>query len=177
MLIHELTKQESLDVLAGAHLGRLACCQRRQPYIVPMYFAYQNQCLYSFSMPGQKIDWMRANPLVCVEADHLTREQWATVVVSGRYVELSDTAEMRSERALAFQLLQRRAVWWEPGSLKVTQGGTPPPLAPIYYRINIVQITGRRTTVESGPPVTSQSMADSSKKGWLHDMARRVRRR
>ena len=177
MLIHELTRQASLDVLAGTRLGRLACCQRMQPYIVPFYFAYQNHCLYSFSMPGQKIDWMRANPLVCVEADQMRREQWTTVVVSGRYVELSDTAEMRSERALAFELLQRRAVWWEPGSLKVTQGGTPPPLAPIYYRINIVQITGRSATVELSPSDTSQSTADSTKKGWLHAMARRVRRR
>jgi hypothetical protein len=168
MLIHELTKQESLDVLAGAHLGRLACCQRMQPYIVPIYFAYHNQCLYSFSMPGQKIDWMRANALVCVEADHMRREQWTTVVMSGRYVELADTAEMRSERALAFELLQHRAVWWEPGSLKMPQGGAPPALVPIFYRINIVQITGRRATVELGPPDTSQSTADSTPKGRLH---------
>lgn len=173
MLIQELTKQASLNVLASTHLGRLACCQRMQPYIVPIFFAYQNHCLYSFSLPGQKIDWMRANPLVCVEADYTRREQWATVVVSGRYVELSDTPEMQSERALAFELLQRRAVWWEPGSLKATQGGMP--LAPIYYRINIVQITGRSATVELDPSDTTQSGADAAKEAWLHKVLRQVR--
>ena len=177
MLIHELTRQASLDVLARTHLGRLACSQRMQPYIVPFNFAYQNNCLFSFSMPGQKIDWMRANPLVCVEADHMRREQWTTVVVFGRYEELSDTAEMRSERALALGLLQQRAVWWEPGCVKITQGGTCPALIPIFYRINIARITGRRATFEPGAPDTRQSTADSAKRGWLHKLLRRVRRR
>ena len=177
MLIHELTRQASLDVLASTRLGRLACCQRMQPYIVPFYFAFQNNCLYSFSLPGQKIDWMRANPLVCVEADHMRREQWSTVVVFGRYLELSDTAEMRRERELALALLQQRADWWEPGSVRITQAGTPPALVPIFYRINIVQITGRRGTAEPGAPDIRQSTADSAKKGWLHGMLRRVRQR
>ena len=148
-----------------------------QPYIVPIHFAYQNNCLYSFSMPGKKIDWMRANPLVCVEADHITREQWTTVVVFGRYGELFDTTEMWSERALALELLQRRAEWWEPGCVKIAQGSTPPALVPIFYRISIEQISGRSTTLEPGAPDTSQSTASSAKRGWLHKLLRRVRRK
>ena len=128
-------------------------------------------------MPGQKIDWMRANPSVCVEADHLRREEWTTVVVFGRYHELSDTAEMWSERALALGLLQQRAMWWESGSARMTQDGTPSAPVPIFYRINIVQITGRRGTVELRAPDTSQSTANSAKRGWLHKLMRRVRRR
>ena len=157
MLILELTRQASLDVLARTHFGRLACSQQMQPYIVPFNFAYQNNCLHSFSMPGQKIDWMRANPLVCVEVDQMRREQWTTVVVFGRYEELSDTAETRSECALASRLLQQRAVWWEPGCVKVPQGGTPPALVPILYRISIVQITGRHGTFDPGASDTRQS--------------------
>ena len=176
MLIHELTRQASLDALASTHLGRLACCQGTQPYIVPFHFAYQNNRLYSFSLPGQKIDWMRANPVVCVEADHMRREQWTTVVVFGRYVELSDTAEMRSERALALALLQQRAEWWEPGAERVTRGGAPPALVPIFYRIDIVQITGRRASVELGTSDAGQPTANAATKGWLHKMWRRVRR-
>ena len=157
MLIRELTRQASLDVLARTHFGRLACSQQMQPYIVPFNFAYQNNCLHSLSMPGQKIDWMRANPLVCVEVDQMRREQWTTVVVFGRYEELSDTAEMRSECALASRLLQKRAVWWEPGCVKVPQGGTPPALVPILYRISIAQITGRHGTFDPGASDTRQS--------------------
>ena len=67
MLIQELTKQASLDLLARSHVGRLGCAREGQPYIVPTYFAYANNCLYSFSTIGQKIDWMRTNPLVCLQ--------------------------------------------------------------------------------------------------------------
>lgn len=150
-MIAELTTQESLGVLARTQLGRLACSKSTQPYVVPFYFAYQGKCLYSFSMPGQKIDWMRANPLVCVEADQMRREHWTSVVVFGRYKELPDTEEMESERDLAVALLQKRPEWWQPGREKIAPCCPAPvtasTVAPVFYRIDIAKISGRR----SGP--------------------------
>lgn len=155
-MIAALTAEESLEVLANTQLGRLACSRDTQPYVVPFYFAYKDKCLYSFSMPGQKIDWMRLNPLVCVEADQMRREHWTSVVVFGRYKELPDTEEMESERARAVALLQKRAEWWEPGRTKMAPGGTAPataPLvAPVFYRIDIAKISGRRGGMQSGAP-------------------------
>jgi nitroimidazol reductase NimA-like FMN-containing flavoprotein (pyridoxamine 5'-phosphate oxidase superfamily) len=168
MLIQELTRQESLEVLARTHLGRLACARGMQPYVVPIHFAYQDYWLYGFSMPGQKIDWMRANPLVCVEADQMRREQWTTVVVFGRYEELCDTPEFRSTRSLAFNLLRQRAMWWEPGSEKI-HGGTPAAV-PVFYRIKVEQITGRRAASEQAVPGTKQTKLDPDKQGWLRKM-------
>ena len=176
MLVHELTRHESLEVLAHTQLGRLACTRGMQPYIVPIHFAYQNNCLYSFSMPGQKIDWMRANPLVCVEADQIRREHWATVVAFGRYEELRDTPEFSSERTLAFNLLRQRAMWWDHGGVKKMPGGTPAAV-PIFYRIKIVQITGRSATAEPGAPDIRPSTANPAKKSWLHKLLRQVRQR
>lgn len=94
MLIQEMTRKASLDLLARTHLGRLACTQGPQPYIVPIYFVYNAHYIYSFSTVGQKIEWMRANPLVCVQADEVvTSTQWQSVVVLGRYQELPNTPE------------------------------------------------------------------------------------
>ena len=174
MWIKELTTAECLEVLASTQLARLACARGMQPYIVPIYHAYQDQWIYSFSEPGQKINWMRANPLVCVEADHMRREQWATVVVFGRYQELSDTPEFRDERALAFNLLQRRATWWEPGSSKPMPGGRPAAI-PIFYRIKLEQITGRCGFSEQAVPDTKQAKADLDEQEWLRKIFRRVR--
>ena len=176
MLINELTRQASLEVLARTHFGRLACCRQLQPYIVPFHFDYQNNGLYSFSMPGQKIDWMRANPLVCVEADQIERDQWTTVIVFGHYTELPETNETRSERATALALLQQRAEWWEPGCVKIAQAGIPPEVGSIFYRISVGQISGRRTTLEPSAPATTQATAHSAKKHWLHALLRRDRR-
>ena len=143
-----MTRQASLNLLARAHLGRLASAQGSQPYVVPFYFAYNNSSLYSFTTVGQKIDWMRANPLVCVEADEVVSpEEWVSVIVFGRYEELPDTPEYQPERAVAYKfLLQKNAMWWEPGYAKMILHGTQRPLVPVFYRIHVVQITGHRAT-------------------------------
>lgn len=147
MLIQEMTKQASLDLLARAHVGRLACAQGNQPYVVPFYFTYHNDLLYSFATVGQKIDWMRANPLVCVETDEVVRtEEWASVIVFGRYEELPDTPQYEAERLVAYNLLQKKAMWWEPVYVETTLHGTQRPLVPVYYRIHVTQITGHRAT-------------------------------
>ena len=163
-------------MLAHTHLGRLACARGMQPYIVPIYFAYQEHWLYSFSVLGQKIDWMRANPLVCVEADQMRREHWDTVVVFGRYEELYDTPQFRSERTFAFHLLQQRAMWWEPGGAKRMPDGTPATDV-VFYRIKIEQITGRRGLSEQEVSDTMQAKTDPDDQGWLRNIFRRVRHR
>ena len=92
MLIQSMTWQASVELLARAKVGRLACAHEGQPYITPMSFTYEAGWLYSFSTVGQKITWMRANPLVCVETEELVdRQNWATVIALGRYEELPKT--------------------------------------------------------------------------------------
>ena len=159
MLIQELTRQASLDLLARTRLGRLACAQGTQPYVVPFYFAYHDGYLYSFTTVGQKIEWMRANPLVCVEADEVVSpQQWVSVVVFGRYEELPKTPEWQLEREFAWKLLQQYAMWWEPGYVKTNLHGTERPLVPIFYRIYVDRITGHRAILEpEAPPDTRLS--------------------
>jgi len=72
MLIHELTEHECRDVLKRTNLARLACSRHDQPYIVQIHFDFDGGSFYSFSALGQEIDWMRANPKVCVEVDDIT---------------------------------------------------------------------------------------------------------
>lgn len=95
-MIREMSRDECLQILAGSRLARLGCAHDNQPYVVPVYRAYHQPadgepCLYGFTTPGQKIAWMRANPLVCVEVDEvLAYDQWASVIAIGRYEELPE---------------------------------------------------------------------------------------
>ena len=93
MVIREMSEGECRKVLARARLARLACARENQPYVVPVYLAYEvTGCLYGFTTPGQKVEWMRTNPLVCVEVDEIaTYDQWVSVIVFGRYEELPET--------------------------------------------------------------------------------------
>jgi uncharacterized protein len=147
MVIRELTRQASLDFLARMNFGRLACAQGAQPYVVPLHFVYDHSYLYCFSTVGQKIQWMRANPRISLEADEIvSSQQWVSVIVTGRYEELPDTPEWSSERELASELLQKNAMWWEPGFAKTILHDKERPQEPVFYRIYIAEITGHRAT-------------------------------
>ncbi len=149
MVIYEMTMQASLDLLTRNRLGRLACARANQPYIFPIFFAYNENSLYCASTVGQKIELMRENPLVAVEVDQIDDVQhWASVIVSGRYEELTDAPETRDKRQLAWSLLQKHPTWWEPGYVKTILGHGERPIVPLYFRICVGEITGHRTTGE-----------------------------
>ena len=148
MIVQELSAKESSEILQGMSLGRLACARDNQPYIIPIRFAADDRCLclYGFSTVGKKVEWMRANPLVCVEADQITNsDQWVSIVASGKYEELPGNIEWQSVRTVAHDLLKQKAMWWEPGyATTILQNGAHRPLDPLYFRIHIVEISGRR---------------------------------
>jgi uncharacterized protein len=176
MLIHDMTRQACIDLLARTRLGRLACAREGQPYITPSYYAYDDNCLYSFSTLGQKITWMRANPLVCVEVDELVSPQdWATVIVSGTYEELPDTPQYEVYRRRTYDLLQGRPMWWEPGYVKTVLHEETRPMEPVYFRIHIDQISGHRGV----PDTVSSRESAATHEGpasWLRRILGRIKK-
>jgi len=152
MLIESMTPQASIELLARAKVGRLACALEGQPYITLMSVTYDAGWIYTFSTVGQKIAWMRTNPLICVEVDELvSRQDWATVIVLGRYEELPKTANYSNLRTHAYDLLHRHPMWWEPGYAKIIIEEKERPLEFVYFRIRIDQITGRRGIPDTHP--------------------------
>lgn len=180
MLIQEMTERECLEAIDWARFGRLACARDNQPYVPPFYFAYREKYLYSFATLGRKIEWMRSNPLVCVEVDEvISGQDWMSVIVFGRYEEMPDTPLWQGERELAHDMLSARAMWWQPGYVAMTHRGQPHSMTPLYYRIRIDDVTGHRavseeTKVEKVSPASSRS--SFSLKG-LRDSLRDLRKR
>jgi nitroimidazol reductase NimA-like FMN-containing flavoprotein (pyridoxamine 5'-phosphate oxidase superfamily) len=149
MQVEELNREASISLLGKLRFGRLACTQGSQPYVVPIHYAYHNDgYIYSFSKLGQKVSWMRANPLVCLEVDEIKNPQnWSSVVVFSYYEELLDTPYFKPLRELAYNLLQQREIWWEPGLARVIIESREHPSLPLFYRIFVEQITGRRASI------------------------------
>jgi nitroimidazol reductase NimA-like FMN-containing flavoprotein (pyridoxamine 5'-phosphate oxidase superfamily) len=141
MLITDLTIDECRAVLRGTNLGRLACVKYDQPYVVPIYFDFYEDYLYSFATLGKKIQWMRSNPRVCVEVDHILDQfNWTTVVAEGRYEELTRTPAHEAARKRAFSLFQNRPDWWFPAGGRTRRS---PDRVPVIYRIEIESLSGR----------------------------------
>jgi nitroimidazol reductase NimA-like FMN-containing flavoprotein (pyridoxamine 5'-phosphate oxidase superfamily) len=145
MLVSELRSGECYELLARLGFGRLACARDNQPYIVPIYFACEPERLYGFGTLGQKIEWMRSNPLVAVEADEVKSHiEWTSVVVRGRYEEFPDTPEYADRRQQAQSVLEKRSLWWQTGLASAqTRGSFNRDLA-VFYCIHIDEISGHR---------------------------------
>jgi len=147
MVIQEMSESECLELLGSAGFGRLACASENQPYVVPFYFACRGSYLYSFATLGQKIRWMRSNPLVCVETDVVySSQEWVSVIVSGRYEELPEGPERSREREIAQEVLQRRSMWWQPAYVATAHRESADSLDPVFFRISIDRVSGHRAT-------------------------------
>ena len=188
MFIQEMSENDCSNALTRTRLGRLACAHDNQPYVVPIYFVYEGPYLYGFTTLGLKVEWMRSNPLVCVELDEVeSSDQWTSIVIFGRYEELPELPETpvwtqyqrsphepsqpmvrptsvsatpgQRARLHAHELLHQHAEWWEPGCASRTHHNPDQPLTLVFYRIRIDRITGRRATRSPGGPVGSSTSA------------------
>jgi uncharacterized protein len=67
----EIKDREEIDsILKQAQVCRLAMVEGNAPYIVPMNFGYQDNCLYFHcAREGKKLDILRQNQEVCFEVD------------------------------------------------------------------------------------------------------------
>ncbi|CAN5339363.1 pyridoxamine 5'-phosphate oxidase family protein [soil metagenome] len=181
MQIHHLSRQECLELLAENRLMRLACAHENQPYIIPVYLVYHKDpegesWLYGFTTRGQKIDWMRQNPLVCVESDSVkASDKWISVIVQGRFEEMPETSRTTNEALRmpvipeptreaggsmgvpgrvdpplgAWQIVRAFSEWQEPGYTTWrarTQPDSDCRFVSVFYRIRLDAVTGHKAT-------------------------------
>jgi uncharacterized protein len=155
MIIQKLSKEECLNFLKEIRFGRLGCVRDKQPYFVPIYFVSDEQHIYGFTTRGQKIRWMRENPLVCIEADQVIDHlRWTSVVVLGKYQELRDTFTSPGLREYALEVLQHRTMWWQPAVVTTRDSESAGTASHIFYRIRIDEISGHR----AGPDSLAETM-------------------
>lgn len=146
MLINEISEDECRDVLANATIARLACCLDNQPYVVPIALSYEADFLYFFSTVGKKIEWMRANPRVCIQVDSVTAQsEWVSVIVNGEYQELVEP-RFTDERNHARKLIEKRHHWWLNAMAERRAQVRDQDITPIFFRIRITSMTGLRSS-------------------------------
>ena len=171
MVIQEMTPQECRQMLARTNLARLACARNNQPYVVPIHVDLDGGFLYGYATLGQKIEWMRANPLVCVEMDELSsREQWATLIVFGKYEELPKTLGRERARNIAERLFQQHPMWWEPASVPIV---STTQRMPIVFRITVDKVTGRHAKPANPAPPVPEDARPARRRNWLARLLRR----
>lgn len=101
-----LDDQKINDVLESNIVGRLGYTDGHRIYIIPIsYYFFNRKYIFAHSREGQKIEILRKNPDVCMEVDEIsTLSNWKSVVVWGKYEEITDARE----RYYALDLLIRK---------------------------------------------------------------------
>jgi nitroimidazol reductase NimA-like FMN-containing flavoprotein (pyridoxamine 5'-phosphate oxidase superfamily) len=176
MLITELTVDECRAILKGTNLGRLSCVRYSQPYTVPIYFDFADDYLYSFATLGKKIQWMRTNPRVCVEVDDILDQfNWTTVIVEGRYEELTSEPAHEAARKRAYALFRNRPDWWYPAGGKTEKNRSTPERTPVIYRVVVESVSGRVASRTRTSARAAANAASAKAPPWWGHVVRPLR--
>ena len=145
-MLGQLTSEQINSVLSSQAVGRLACTDGRQPYIVPVTYTYDGICIYGQTNDGKKLEVLRKNNNVCFEVDRMTDMQnWQSVVVYGSFEELTgDDIEKGREILFGhiFSLMTSSTVHYHEQETAF-QLDDSNRVKQVMYRIKIKEMTGR----------------------------------
>jgi uncharacterized protein len=132
-----LSDAEALEVLRAGRVGRLGCIHNDEPYVVPINYLLDEGVIYSHSLPGRKIDAMRAHPRVCLQVDEIDAEvDWRSAIAFGTFEEVHNP---RDRRAVLNKLLVRFPKLTPVESMIVHDASAPDS---IVFRIAVDRISG-----------------------------------
>ena len=143
--IYVLGDEDIERLLRTALVGRIACCAtafdgEARPYVVPLAYGYDGECVYAFSGPGRKIQIMRSQPKISFEVDEaFAEDRWSSVIADGEFEELTDEVGRRHAHVILFgehsphpdfqedQVVYRLRLTRKTGRFELPDGEAPPP--------------------------------------------------
>jgi nitroimidazol reductase NimA-like FMN-containing flavoprotein (pyridoxamine 5'-phosphate oxidase superfamily) len=133
---------ESRALLLRVGYGHLGCARDNHPYVVPMHYAYDSECLYFFTTEGTKTEYISANTEVCFQVEEITDPSyWRSVMVIGHAERITRGDEL--ERAM--ELITERNPTLTP-AINETKIGPWKRLSKIaVYRLRPEALYGRKT--------------------------------
>lgn len=136
-MLTTLSNEAAHKVLKSARVARLGCIVNGEPYIVPINFNLEDDCVYSHSLPGLKIVALRKNPRACVQVDEVEGDLcWRSVLAFGNFEEVVKATERRE----VLGKLLRRFPLLTPVESAIVEDGSA--LEVVVYRIRIDRLTG-----------------------------------
>jgi hypothetical protein len=93
-MIRQLSQEATQEVLSAGRVGRLGCVVNGDPYVVPINYLFDGECVYMHSLPGLKVTALRAHPRACLQVDASEDAyHWRSVQVFGPVEEVRDQFE------------------------------------------------------------------------------------
>jgi nitroimidazol reductase NimA-like FMN-containing flavoprotein (pyridoxamine 5'-phosphate oxidase superfamily) len=132
-----LSETEARNLIAGGKIGRLGCVDNGEPYVVPINYVFEDGSIYSHSLPGRKIEALRAHPRACLQVDEIENDlKWQSVIAYGNFEEIRVPSDRRS---ILSKLLARFPLLTPVESVMAKDASAPDS---VVFRIIVDRITG-----------------------------------
>ncbi len=139
----EMNQTEIDRLLNDSSIGRLSMADALgQPYTIPLPFCWLDGAIYlRLALTGRKGQVLSANDRVCFEVDTFseTLDEYASVLVEGRLMEVRELAEIARVKAINDEKYQRLRGGYRPGH------GRSTPLVDLPMRkLEVERLSGRK---------------------------------
>jgi hypothetical protein len=145
----QITERKEIDAIVHASpVCRMAMARDNRPYLVPLSFGYDGSTVYIHTAAqGKKIDFIQANPSVCIEFEHqvsLIRNddqacKWSfkfkSVIVFGTISELIDPEQKQQGLDQIMRHYTDKAWTFNPKAVEKTR----------VWRIDLESLSGKRS--------------------------------
>ena len=137
-MIENLNENEAREFLHEQKFGHLGCVlESGEPYVIPVNYLFKDDGIYIHVLPGQKLDALRANGKVCLQAEKIEKScRWQSAIAFGEFKEVKKTSEkieiLKKFSARFEHLTPVEAMIEEQWNL----GGL------VVFRLNIKHVTG-----------------------------------
>lgn len=136
-MITTLNDSQARELLQSERVARLGCIANGEPYITPINYSFEDDCIYSHSLAGLKIAALRSNPRACVQVDRVESDlSWRSVLAFGNFEEIIKPSERKE---ILNRLLQQFPLLTPVESAIAEDAGSP---EVIVFRITVDRVTG-----------------------------------
>jgi nitroimidazol reductase NimA-like FMN-containing flavoprotein (pyridoxamine 5'-phosphate oxidase superfamily) len=140
--VEDMPLEETHALLRRIGFGHLGCVREGRPYVVPMHYAYDGECLYLFTTEGMKTSFIEANSEVCLQVEEVeSASHWQSVMVTGEAERLTS----QEDKEHAMQLITTTNPTLTPALSHTQLDAWQRANEMVLYRIRPSIIDGRKT--------------------------------
>ena len=133
----QLPEEQARALLSACRIGRLGCVVNGEPYVVPINYVFEDESIYSHSLPGRKIEALRAHPRACLQVDEIESDfEWRSVIAYGNFEEIRLPGDRKS---ILSKLLARFPLLTPVESVVAEDAGAP---ESVVFRLIVDHVTG-----------------------------------
>ena len=93
-MITTINDSQARELLQSAGVARLGCIANGEPYITPINYNFEDDCVLCHSLAGLKITALRENPRACIQVDQIDNDlRWKSVLAFGNFEEITKPSE------------------------------------------------------------------------------------